>query len=143
MKSFGVDRKLVSRLKKRVELAKKITDSTQEKQKKGHEDDWLKNAAEELGVDYDSDEFRNMDAGKKGNRGKAKKEKAASATKAEVGSWRAELKHLMQQKVNSGFSERYLTSGTVNLAQALLEEDVMHDSILGVEKRNVIDEVAW
>jgi ATP-dependent RNA helicase DDX24/MAK5 len=40
-KSFGVDRKLVDRLKRRATLAKKIANSTVEKVKKNREDDEL------------------------------------------------------------------------------------------------------
>ncbi|KAI5793104.1 putative ATP dependent RNA helicase [Geopyxis carbonaria] len=143
MKSFDVDRKLANRLKGRIDLAKKIADSSLEKQKKSKEDDWLKTAAEELGVDYDSDEFSQQKIGKKGQRGREKREKAASATKGDIAAWRAQLKGLLKQKVNSGFSERYLTSGNLNIAQALLDGDTMHESILGVQKKNVVDEIAW
>jgi len=143
MKSFDVDRKLVDRLKRRAALAKKISDSTVEKAKKSKENDWLKTAADELGVDYDSDEFNSLKVGKKGQRGKAKREKAANVSKADVGAWRAELRELLKQKINSGFSERYLTGGAVNIARSLLDGVRMHDSILGVEKKSVIDEVTW
>jgi len=143
MKSFDVDRKLADRLKRRVILAKKISDSTAEKAKKSKEDDWLKTAASELGVDYDSDEFNALKVGKKGQRGKVKREKAASVSKADMGAWKAELRKLLKQKVNSGFSERYLTSGTVNIAKSLLDGVEMHDSILGVEKKSAIDEAMW
>jgi ATP-dependent RNA helicase DDX24/MAK5 len=143
MKSFGVDRKLVDRLKRRATLSKKIADSTVEKAKKNKEDDWLKTAADELGVEYDSEEFNSMKVGKKGQRGKQKREKAASVSKEDVGAWKAELKELLKQKINSGFSERYLTSGVVNIASALMNGEAMHDSIMGVEKKSVIDEVSW
>jgi ATP-dependent RNA helicase DDX24/MAK5 len=143
MKSFDVDRKLVTRLKPRATLAKKISDSSVEKQKKNKEDDWLKTAADELGVEYDSEEFANTKVGKKGVRGKAKREKAVRVDKATIDEWRRELKGLLKQKVNSGFSVRYLTSGLVNIAQAMLDGENSHEHILGVEKRNAVDEVAW
>jgi len=143
MKSFDVDRKLVTRLKPRATLAKKISDSGVEKQKKNKEDDWLKTAANELGVEYDSEEFANTKVGKKGVRGKAKREKAVGVDKATVDEWRRELKGLLKQKVNSGFSVRYLTSGLVNIAQTMLDGESSHEHILGVEKRRVVDEVSW
>lgn len=143
MKSFGCDRKLVGRLKKRADLAKKISDSSVEKMKKHKEDDWLKTAADELGVEYDSEEFSALKVGKKGPRGKQKREKAASASKADLAAWKAELGELLKQKVNSGFSEKYLTSGVVNIAKAMLDGDLTHDHILGVEKKSVVDEVVW
>ncbi|KAF8545517.1 P-loop containing nucleoside triphosphate hydrolase protein [Trichophaea hybrida] len=143
MKSFGCDRKLVDRLKKRVDLAKKIADSSVEKMKKSKEDDWLKTAADELGVEYDSEDFNSLKVGKKGQRGKQKREKAANAPKADVSAWRAELRELLKQKINSGFSERYLTSGAVNIAKALLDGGLMHENILGMEKKSVMDEATW
>ena len=49
----------------------------------------------------------------------------------------------MKQKINSGFSERYLTSGAVNIARAMLDGDLMHENIMGMEKKSVMDEVTW
>ncbi|KAI5790964.1 putative ATP dependent RNA helicase [Pyronema domesticum] len=143
MKSFGCDRKLVDRLKRRVDLAKKVADSSVEKMKKSKEDDWLKTAADELGVEYDSEEFDSMKVGKKGQRGKQKRDKAASATKDDMNSWKMELKALLKQKVNSGFSERYLTSGNVNIAQALVDGELSHEHIMGVDKKRAIDEFSF
>jgi ATP-dependent RNA helicase DDX24/MAK5 len=145
IKGFNVDRKLVNRLKPRLELAKKIADSSIEKQKKGHEDEWLKTAAEELGVDYDTDEFRKNDNARRGRQGgKVKKDKAASATKGDLASWKAQLSELLRHKVNSGFSERYLTSGNVNLAHLMFQAELegrSHDGFLGLEERTALDEV--
>ena len=64
------------------------------KEKKGHEDDWVRAAAEELGVDYESEEFGKAGSGGKG-RGtgrKAKEKEARALSKAEVAGLRAELK---------------------------------------------------
>lgn len=145
MKGFNVDRKLVNRLKPRVELAKKIADSNIEKQKKGHEDEWLKTAAEELGVDYDSEEFDKNDNARRGRQGsKIKKDKAASATKGDLASWKAQLDELLRHKVNSGFSERYLTNGAINLAHSLFQAELggrSHEGFLGLDEKAALDEV--
>ncbi|PMD65318.1 DEAD-domain-containing protein [Hyaloscypha bicolor E] len=121
MRSLDMDRKVVARLKPRVTLAKKIADSTLAKEKKGHDDDWVKNAAEELGVDYDSEEFEALGGGRKGRgTGRKLKEKEARAlTKGELGALRGELKSLLAQRVNVGVSERYLTAGTVDINELL------------------------
>jgi ATP-dependent RNA helicase DDX24/MAK5 len=121
MRSLDMDRKVVARLKPRVTLAKKIADSALAKEKKGHDDDWVKNAAEELGVDYDSEEFEAQGGGRKGRgTGRKLKEKEARAlTKGELGALRGELKSLLAQRVNVGVSERYLTAGTVNINELL------------------------
>ncbi|RPB12921.1 P-loop containing nucleoside triphosphate hydrolase protein [Morchella conica CCBAS932] len=145
MKGFNVDRKLVNRLKPRIDLAKKIADSSIEKQKKGHEDEWLKTAAQELGVDYNSDEFSKNGNARRGRQGsKIKKDRAASATKGDLASWKAQLNELLKHKVNSGFSELYLTSGTVNLAHSLFQaqlEGKSRDGFLGLEERSALEEV--
>jgi ATP-dependent RNA helicase DDX24/MAK5 len=122
MRSLDIDRKVVARLKPRVTLAKKIADSTIAKEKKGHNDDWVRTAAEELGVDYDSEEFEAQGGERKGRgtgRKKAEKE-ARSLSKGDVGALRAELNSLLSQRVNVGVSERYLTSGSVDI-DALLK----------------------
>ncbi|KAG0135849.1 ATP-dependent RNA helicase MAK5 [Tuber indicum] len=147
MRSFDADRKLVTRLKRRVELAKKIADCQIEKAKKGHEDEWLKAAAEDLGVEYDSDCFAGSGGGggaavgKRGKGGQKRRETVVTATKAEVASWRAELAALLREKVNAGFSTKYLTAGNVNLAQALVNSEGMSAGFLGLEERRVVDEV--
>lgn len=113
MRSLDLDRRIVGRLKPRVTLAKRIADSMLAKEKKGHEDDWVRTAAEELGVDYDSEEFEKAGGGGKG-RGtgrKAKEREARALSKGEVAGLRAELKALLAQRVNVGVSERYLTAG--------------------------------
>lgn len=121
MRSLDIDRRVVARLKPRVTMAKTIADSALAKEKKGHDDDWMKTAAEELGVDYDSEEFEAAGGGHKGRgTGRRLKEKEARAlTKGELGAMRGELKSLLAQRVNVGVSERYLTSGTVNINELL------------------------
>jgi ATP-dependent RNA helicase DDX24/MAK5 len=121
MRSLDMDRKVVARLKPRVMLAKKIADSALAKERKGHDDEWVRTAAEELGVDYDSEEFEAAGGGRKGRgTGRKQKEKEARGlTKAELGALKAELKGLLSQRVNVGVSERYLTAGSVNINELL------------------------
>jgi superfamily II DNA/RNA helicase len=76
-------------------------------------------AAEGLGVDYDGEEF-DQQSGKAKGRGRGggrhKKEKqAGSIGKAEVGSWRAELKQLLSKRINIGVSERYISAGRIDI----------------------------
>ena len=124
MRTIELDRRVVARLKSRVSLSKKISDATLAKEKKGHDDNWLKNAAEDLGVDYDSEEFATGEGSTKGRgQGRKTKEKEARGlTKSELGSLRAELKRLLGQRVNVGVSERYLTAGGVDVNGLLAEE---------------------
>jgi ATP-dependent RNA helicase DDX24/MAK5 len=124
MRSLDIDRKVVARLQHRVTLAKTIADSALAKEKKGHDDEWVRNAAEELGIEYDSEEFEAAGGGRKGRgTGRKIKEKNARAmTKGEVGALRGELKSLLGSRVNVGVSERYLTAGTVNINDLLKGE---------------------
>ena len=125
MRTIDIDTRVVSSLRPRVALSKKISDASLAKEKKGHEDNWLKTAAKDLGVDYDSEEFAVGEASKKGRgQGKKKKKKekekdTTSLTKGELGVLKGELKGLLGRRVNVGVSERYLTAGHVDVDELL------------------------
>ncbi|MCJ1282383.1 ATP-dependent RNA helicase [Xylographa opegraphella] len=123
MRTIDLDRRIVARLKSRVTLSKKIADASLAKEKHGHEDNWLRAAAEDLGVDYDSEEFAAQDASKKGRgQGRKKSENESRAlTKAEVGALKAELKELLSQRVNVGVSETYLSASGMDVDELLRE----------------------
>ncbi|EXJ64135.1 hypothetical protein A1O7_00471 [Cladophialophora yegresii CBS 114405] len=121
--TIQLDGRLVQQLEPRVALAQKITDATQAKEKTASKDGWLKTAAEELGVEYDSEEFETQ--GQRGKRGRgggrAKKEKEnATISKDQVSEWRSELDTLLKKRINLGVSERYIAGGRVDV-EALLE----------------------
>ncbi|RKF59149.1 ATP-dependent RNA helicase mak5 [Erysiphe neolycopersici] len=119
MKSLDINRTVVSRLKPRVTLAKKIADSALAKQKSGHEQEWLKNAAEELGVDYDSDTACGGGKGR-GNGRRLRENEVKSLTKHELYAMKEELKSLLAHRVNVGISEKYLAgTGIVNVNELL------------------------
>jgi ATP-dependent RNA helicase DDX24/MAK5 len=117
IRTLDIDRRVVSRLKPRATLSKTLADANIAKEKKHSEDDWMRAAAEELGVDYDSETFEKEAKGKKGRgSGRKKKEKEArEMTKGELQGLRAELKGMLSQRINIGVSERYLTSGRVDV----------------------------
>ncbi len=121
IRTIELDRRIVARLKPRVVLSKKISDASLAKEKKGHEQNWLRTAAEDLGVEYDSEDFAAGEASKKGRgQGRKKAEKEARAlSKGEVGALRGELKEMLAQRVNVGVSERYLTAGGVDVDELL------------------------
>ncbi|KAG8532853.1 uncharacterized protein KY384_002731 [Bacidia gigantensis] len=108
-----LDGRILDRLKHRVSLSKKVTDASLAKEKHGQEDNWLKNAAEELGVEYDSEEFGDMKGTRKGRgQGRRQKEKQArELSKDELASLKAQLREELKHRVNVGVSERYLTAG--------------------------------
>ncbi|CAK1354769.1 unnamed protein product [Cercospora beticola] len=125
IRTLDIDRRIVSRLKDRLTLAKKIADATIAKEKAHKEDDFMREAAEDLGVDYDSEEFEREAPGRHGRgAGRKKKEKEASQmSRAEMGAMKAELKALLKQRVNVGVSEKYLTSGNVDVDALLHQQD--------------------
>lgn len=140
VKSFEVDRTIVGKLKNRVQLAKRISETEIDTQKAGKEDNWLKKAAEDFGIDYDSDNFN--DSGKRGDRSKGKSKKGReqkTITKAEIASLKAQLRDELSQSINTGFSARYLTSGGSELAQLLLRGQ--GGAFLGLEQTKAVDEV--
>ncbi|KAI9925191.1 hypothetical protein ASPWEDRAFT_32510 [Aspergillus wentii DTO 134E9] len=131
LESLELDRRVISRIKPRVTLASRIVDSNIAKEKVSAEENWLKAAAEDLGVDYDSEEFdaaQGMGRGR--GRGRHEREKKqGSITKGELAAMRAELRELLSQRVNVGVSERYLTSGRVDIEALLRGEG--NNSFLG------------
>ena len=124
IRTIDIDRRIVSRLKPRAVLAKKLADAVIAKEKKHSENEWLREAAEDLGVDYDSETFEKEAPGRHGRgSGRKKKEKEDVAmTKAEMQALKAELRELLSHRVNIGVSERYLTSGGIDVNALLSEE---------------------
>lgn len=124
IRTLDIDRRVVSRLKPRTTLAKKIADAANAKEKKSSQDDLFKEAAEDLGVDYDSETLEAETKGRKG-RGSARKKKEKEGrhmSKDEMRALRAELKGLLSQRVNTGVSARYLTGGGINVDSLLRGE---------------------
>ncbi|KKP02918.1 ATP-dependent RNA helicase MAK5 [Trichoderma harzianum] len=126
IETLAIDRKIAARLKSRVDLAKRIADAVLAKEKGHSEDTWLRNAAEELGVDYDSEEFDGTAPGNWGGRGggrKKKEKEARQLSKAEMGALRAQLREELSRRVNLGVSEKYITGGRVDVGALLRERE--------------------
>ncbi|CAM1505773.1 Fc.00g114100.m01.CDS01 [Cosmosporella sp. VM-42] len=122
MQTLPLDHKAASRLKPRVSLSKRLADAVLAKEKANSDDKWLRNAADELGVDYDSEDFEGKSGAWGRGGGRKKKElEAQSLTKAEMGALRAQLREELSRRVNLGVSEKYITGGSVDIA-ALLKE---------------------
>lgn len=133
MRSIDLDRRIVTRLKPRATLAKKIADTDVAKAKSNSaENDLLRQAAEDLGVEYDSEELEKpMGRGGRGNGRKKKEREAKSLSKDEIYSMRAELKSLLSQRVNVGVSPRYLTAGGVDVDALIREKESGRGEFLG------------
>lgn len=130
IRTLDLDRRIVSRLKPRLTLAKKIADTEMAKAKGKKGDDFLRAAAEELGVEYESDDDSK---GKRGRgKGRQKKEREGKElSKSEVGAMKAELRGLLAKRVNVGVSEKYLTSGAVDVDELLRQQSGNGREFLG------------
>lgn len=127
IRTLDIDRRIVARLKPRATISKKLADTVIAKEKTHSEENVMRQAAEDLGVDYDSEEFEKEAKGKKGRgSGRKRKEKEASQmTKGEQQALRAELKSLLSQRINTGVSARYLTSGGIDVEALMAGEGNM------------------
>lgn len=122
IQTLPLDPKMASRLKPRVSLAKRLADTVMAKEKAHSDDKWMRNAADELGVEYDSEDIEVAAKGKPGHGGRQQKEAAArSMSKAEFGAMRAQLREELSRRVNLGVSERYVAGGRVDIATLLKE----------------------
>jgi ATP-dependent RNA helicase DDX24/MAK5 len=124
IRTLDIDRRIVSRLKPRVTLSKTLADAVIAKEKKHSEDDWLRAAADDLGVDFDDEEFQKEAPGRHGRgTGRKKKEEVARGmSKGEMQGLRAELKGMLSERINVGVSEKYLTSGGIDVEKLLAGE---------------------
>ena len=126
IRTLDLDRRVVSRLKPRASLAKKLADTGLAKEKQHSEDSIWRQAAEDLGVDYASDSLQTEGNKGRSGRGAARKQKEKTAqglSKAEVASMRAELKQLLERRVNVGVSEKYITAGGVDVGELLRQKE--------------------
>ncbi|EPX74061.1 ATP-dependent RNA helicase Mak5 [Schizosaccharomyces octosporus yFS286] len=125
--SFPIDMSLLGVLKPRVELSHKIADLTRKAGKLGREEAWLKAAAEELGVESSEDEDPDNP-----------KESSHSKRNNQVAQYRSQLNYLLNQRIQTGFSGKYLTSGLTNMAEKLLNGQ-HHQNILGTDPVTALD----
>ncbi|KAK5113256.1 hypothetical protein LTR62_003592 [Meristemomyces frigidus] len=125
IRTLDIDRRIVSRLRPRAALAKQIADITIAKEKHHKQNDFFRDAAEELGVEYDSEEMDREDSGKRGrgSKRKGKEREAREVSKGEAMAMKAELKSLLTQRINVGVSEKYLTGGGLDIDELLRQRE--------------------
>ncbi|TFK38098.1 P-loop containing nucleoside triphosphate hydrolase protein [Crucibulum laeve] len=112
---MSIELSLLDKLKARVQLAKQIENAQHKIKKTNHDRNWMRETAEVLGVDLDSDfDSDPEDENKLSNQ----KRKAKAAKTAGM---KAELKRLISQPlIASGVSTRYITSSSRQIADDLL-----------------------
>lgn len=148
LKYFDVEHDVITRIKPRVTLAKKISDSVLQSTYKGKDESWIREAADDLGVDLDDNEFAsifknskrpNLNANSK--QPQSNKDDEKILTKDELAYLRRQLKELLDQPVMmKKTSAKYLTSGSVNLAQLVISGG-SHETVIGKEKQTAIENI--
>ena len=100
--SIDLDGRILGRLRPRVKLSKDIADAEQAKVKKHSEENWMAEAAKDLGVEYDSDTLNASGQAGRQARGRKRKEREREArqwSKSELQARKDELRALLQQRL--------------------------------------------
>lgn len=137
VKLLPLEMDLVSQIKPRVTLASKLADAERSSSSTRKEDNWVHEAAEELGIDNLSDIDNFEDDFIKRQR-KRKENKAL--TKDELRSLRLELNDLLSKPIRKNSRRSYLTSGLQNLAHQMVTGNT-HKEVLGHASVNALDDL--
>ncbi|KAG1877058.1 DEAD-domain-containing protein [Suillus tomentosus] len=132
---MSVELTLVDKLKNRLLLARQIDSQQHKIKKQHHERNWLKETAEAMEIELDSDIL--SESADESNPSKARKKN----NDAKMAVLKAKLKELMAQPLLSrGVSMRYITSGSRPIADDIISGDV-HETMLGLRKSEAGDDL--
>ncbi|CCF59178.1 hypothetical protein KAFR_0G01440 [Kazachstania africana CBS 2517] len=120
---------IVSQLRERSKIASELADHDIASKSLSKDDNWLKKAAEDLGIDADSDD-ENKDTYLAKNKTK-KINKTMAKDQARYS--KAHLNELLSIPLRKDMRKKYLTGGLVNLADNLVKKRG-HNSIIGQEE---------
>lgn len=124
-----IDSGIVKQLRERSRLASQLADHDLVSSSLKKDEDWLKKAADDLGMDVDSEDGeRDVTLAKNKN-----KKLNKTISKEGVKSLRAELTQLLRIPLRKDLRKKYLTGGLVNLADNLVKKRG-HDTIIGHDK---------
>ncbi|KAI5951466.1 MAK5 [Candida jiufengensis] len=137
VKLLPIEMDLIGQLKPRIELAGKLADANVSSTATRKEDSWVKQAAEDLGVEdlHDLDEFED-DIIKK----QRKRKEGKSLTKDEQKRMRYELNSMISIPIRKNNRRSYLTSGFDNLAHQMITGNY-HEDVIGHEKVNALKDL--
>ncbi|KAJ3559382.1 hypothetical protein NM688_g382 [Phlebia brevispora] len=136
---MSVELYLLDKLKARIQLARQI-DSTQHKIKKqNHENNWLRQAAESMEIELDSDLAPSSDdEDRRGVPSKRQTKNLAAKTNA----LKEELRVLLAQPlIARGVSTRYITSGSKPIVDNIIAGE-NHETMVGLPKSVAVSDVA-
>ncbi|KAI5834181.1 DEAD-domain-containing protein [Schizophyllum commune Tattone D] len=122
-----VERSLFDKLKARIQLAKQIDTAQHRVKKEKHERKWMREAADAMEVELDSDFMSDSES-----EAPSKRQKKAANTK--TAALKAQLKELLAQPlVARGVSTKYITSGSRPIVDDLLAGE-SNESLIGLKK---------
>ncbi|KAJ3567280.1 hypothetical protein NP233_g6466 [Leucocoprinus birnbaumii] len=124
---LSIELSMLDKLKARVQLARQIEQSQHKVKKANHEKNWMKETAEALGVDLDSDYMSDSDSENQTTRQRKTSEAKTHALKAQL------KEMLAQPLVARGVSAKYITSGSRPIVDDLLAGE-LHETLLGLKK---------
>ncbi|KAK2461248.1 hypothetical protein APHAL10511_006775 [Amanita phalloides] len=117
---------LMDKLKARIQLARQIDVAQHKVRKVRHDRRWMKETAEALGVELDSDDASDLDDQKSSS-------KKAKAQDAKTAALKAQLRQMLSQPLLArGISTKYITSGSRAIVDDLLAGD-FNENMLGVK----------
>lgn len=137
VKLLPLDIDIVSQLKPRAALASKLANSTVSNTSTSKEDAWVKEAAEELGID-DLDELKTFEDDFLKRLRKRKEGKTIE--KDEARAMRRELQQLLDVQLRKTHRKSYITSGLENLAHQMVSGNA-HDVVIGHKNVNALEEL--
>ncbi|KAG1753535.1 ATP-dependent RNA helicase [Suillus paluster] len=132
---ISVELTLLDKLKNRILLARQIDSQQHKIKKQRHERNWLKETAEAMEIELDSDILSESADESHPSKQRKKKHDAKTAN------LKAKLRELMSQPLLSrGVSTRYITSGSRPIADDIISGDV-HEIMLGLKKSEAGDDL--
>ncbi|KAL1741030.1 P-loop containing nucleoside triphosphate hydrolase protein [Schizophyllum fasciatum] len=122
-----VERSLFDKLKARIQLAKQVDTAQHRLKKEKHERKWMREAADAMELELDSDFMSESE-------GEAPSKRQKKAAGAKTAALKAELKELLAQPlVARGVSTKYITSGSRPIVDDLLAGE-SNESLIGLKK---------
>lgn len=128
MKPMDVEYEIITKLKPRIELSQKLTQATKITTQK--QNNWFKEAADDLGVDLDD-----VNDEPSPNKKKSKNEGLDNSKQRIL---REELKEMLAKPI--GFGGKYLTRGGQNIGQ-LVTTGSGHEHIIGRKKTTALEQM--
>ncbi|SCW00641.1 LAFE_0C08702g1_1 [Lachancea fermentati] len=132
--AFPMEPDIISQLRDRSRLASELADDELATRSLSKDDNWLKKAADDLGIELDSDEENRDTFLAKNKTKKINKTLGRDQSKAK----RFELQELLKRPIRKDLRKRYLTGGLVNLADNLVKNKG-HAAIIGHDKIDALE----